>query len=407
MKKPQSHQLGYALLGYMTVITLILTWAPFRFAIPHEIELHFKVHLYDVVSNIFLFVPLGFLYQLSSREPRSQTALPVLIAGAALSGLIEIGQIFLPGRYTSPIDVMTNSAGAWLGGIAYIKIRSQMTEKHVGILTLNLPLMNLLYLLTPLFWLAGFTAEEESARIVTIPILALIGSIVLAAIYNYRLRHSTTITPIMAARAAVIWFYIASITIFMEAPMLVFLSGIFMGILVLAQTDNRRAARIVERRFEALTLRRVLPLFTLYLFLQVFWPFQVPEPVWDMTWHLDALAENPPLSAIFRFLEYLAAFTLFGYMISEFAGRLIDVSLRGMLWIFAFVISFAAELEFIRGLHPDYPLSVAHFVMGGAAGVFGAIIYYVQLSTIRSIIATRRKSTAENHFANQPMSTRA
>ncbi len=403
MEQQKSHKLGFALLGYMAVVTLILTWAPFRFAIPNEVNLDFKIHLYDVVSNIFLFVPLGFLLQLSLKDPQRSPAKTALVAGALLSTIIEIGQFFLEGRYSSPIDIMTNSTGAWLGGLVYTRIRLQMTERRVGILALNLPLTSLFYLLTPLFWLTGFTGGDESARIITIPILALIGSIILAAVYNYRLRHSTTITPIMVARAAVIWFYIATVTVFMEAPFLIILTGIFVGILVLAQTDNRFARRAEERRFEALTLRRVLPLFTLYMFLQVFWPFQAPDPIWDMTWDLDGLSDNPPLSEIFRFLEYLAAFTLFGYMISEFAGRLVDISMKGMLWIFAFVFSFAAELEFIRGLHPDYPLSVVHFIMGGAAGTFGAIIYFLQLKAIRVVLVSRRKAAAKSHIVNQPV----
>ena len=154
-------------------------------------------------------------------------------------------------------------------------------------------------------------------------------------------------------------------------------------------THPRIVGLQTERRFEAITLRRLLPLFTLYLFLQVFWPFQPPDAIWDMSWSLDGLANNPPLSVIFRFLEYLAAFTLFGFMISEFAGRLVDMSFTGMLWIFAFVLSFAAELEFVRGLHPDYPLSVAHFLMGSAAGVFGATIYFLQLRAIRRVLQNK------------------
>ena len=170
----------------MVVVTLILTWSPFRFAIPSDYDLHFKIHLYDVVSNIFLFIPLGFLLQLSLKSSRRRNAYIGLVSGVLLSAMIEVGQFFLPGRYSSPIDVITNGTGGWLGAIAYLRLRSQLREKSVGILALNLPLMNLLYLLVPLFWLAGFTPIKGAVKLLMILLLSLMGAIIVAAVFNYR-----------------------------------------------------------------------------------------------------------------------------------------------------------------------------------------------------------------------------
>lgn len=74
----------------------------------------------DVASNVALFVPFGFLVAASgSRAANSgRWSRRVLASGALAAGfaaLIEVGQLFAPGRTSSVLDVGANVAGALTG----------------------------------------------------------------------------------------------------------------------------------------------------------------------------------------------------------------------------------------------------------------------------------------------------
>jgi VanZ family protein len=76
----------------------------------------------DVVSNVLLFMPLGFLLSLrlaggATRFGLGLTLVGATLGGSALSGLVEIGQLFLPSRIPSLVDLTTNSTGAALGAL--------------------------------------------------------------------------------------------------------------------------------------------------------------------------------------------------------------------------------------------------------------------------------------------------
>ena len=60
--------LSYALLMYMVGVVLLITLIPFQFYIPQRISNIWAIYLNDSITNIFLFVPLGFLFRLSHRN---------------------------------------------------------------------------------------------------------------------------------------------------------------------------------------------------------------------------------------------------------------------------------------------------------------------------------------------------
>jgi len=83
--------------------------------------------------------------------------------GTLLSLGIEFSQLFVPGRFAQIIDVITNGMGAWLGAMVFVFLMARLKEGgSVRRFALELPLMNLLYLLIPLMLLNGLSAEEES-----------------------------------------------------------------------------------------------------------------------------------------------------------------------------------------------------------------------------------------------------
>lgn len=74
---------------------------------------------HNLVNNVLLFVPLGWCLALKARDRR-----PLLFAalgGMLLSTAVEAGQFFLPiGRSTDVDDVILNTAGALVGGLAAV-----------------------------------------------------------------------------------------------------------------------------------------------------------------------------------------------------------------------------------------------------------------------------------------------
>jgi VanZ family protein len=82
-----------------------------------------KFSIPDVVSNVLLFAPFGFLFVSSSLRAtpdRSWGIAGMAGVGSALvfSTAIEIGQLFTLDRTTSPLDVAANTVGATVGAMA-------------------------------------------------------------------------------------------------------------------------------------------------------------------------------------------------------------------------------------------------------------------------------------------------
>jgi len=76
----------------------------------------------DAFLNVLLFVPYGFGLAGKFRErgtPRLTTLGYVLAAGALLSYAVEFLQIYIPERDSGWGDVLTNSLGAFVGGILF------------------------------------------------------------------------------------------------------------------------------------------------------------------------------------------------------------------------------------------------------------------------------------------------
>ena len=72
-------------------------------------------------ANIVFFVPVGFL--LGILLPYRYWYLAVVL-GAALSAAVETAQgLFLPGRVSSPADVVANTTGAVIGCVVAVAVR--------------------------------------------------------------------------------------------------------------------------------------------------------------------------------------------------------------------------------------------------------------------------------------------
>jgi VanZ family protein len=76
---------------------------------------------FDIVVNALAYTPFGFLLaQLGARRRPAARLATAIGAGALLSLAMESTQMFLPTRDASNVDLLSNSVGAALGGLAAV-----------------------------------------------------------------------------------------------------------------------------------------------------------------------------------------------------------------------------------------------------------------------------------------------
>jgi len=74
---------------------------------------------YDLAINVVAYIPFGLFVALTGRHTRAATRFAIATAMAALlSAAMETTQMFLPSRDASTIDLLSNTAGGALGGLA-------------------------------------------------------------------------------------------------------------------------------------------------------------------------------------------------------------------------------------------------------------------------------------------------
>ena len=127
----QKKILTYLLLFY-SLFTIYNTLIPFEFdyglsRIGQRIGLiqwmpyftsHGLVSLTDIVGNVILFAPFGFLLCMSLiYRNKTNVILKTILSGALLSFLIEFTQLFISGRDTAPHDLINNTLGSGIGAI--------------------------------------------------------------------------------------------------------------------------------------------------------------------------------------------------------------------------------------------------------------------------------------------------
>jgi VanZ family protein len=115
------------------LLVLFMTLFPFDFQIRKDISWQHLLDNFnnlttpgDFLVNIPFFLPWGIslTYLLHNRKLSWQRILPVVFfASAGLSLFVEILQLFLPTRISSPADVVANSLGGVLGWLCFYLLR--------------------------------------------------------------------------------------------------------------------------------------------------------------------------------------------------------------------------------------------------------------------------------------------
>ncbi|MGL5871617.1 MAG: VanZ family protein [Xenococcaceae cyanobacterium] len=114
------------------LLVLLMTLFPFNFQIGKDSWQHIFNNVNNLITpgdflvNIPFFLPWGIslTYLLHNKKLAWQIILPVVfLASAGLSMFVEILQLFLPTRISSPADVAANSLGGVLGWLCFYLLR--------------------------------------------------------------------------------------------------------------------------------------------------------------------------------------------------------------------------------------------------------------------------------------------
>lgn len=378
--------LNYALLLYMCIIVLLITLIPFEFRVPEQFKITWSTNTSDLITNIFLFIPIGFLFKLSRRHNRDWLGLGPLMLGLVFSAAIELTQALIPGRYTQVIDVATNGLGAWLGGMIFAFLGSQVKGEHADkLFALELPLMGLIYLLIPLMWLNGLATGEEEARLWLLLLLGIIGAGVICSVYINRFRHAGTIGYTKLSVFTFCWFVLCSLPVLINFPLQIVFSGIavVLVVLIFARLVNEGSTR--EHRFEIPTIKKLLPIYIIYLLLLAVWPTAITAGEWQHNIIYEELVFEERIVFTFRFVELIAAFTLLGYMVAELRGRKNEPVEKTLGWTFFIASGSAIIIEVVRTYPALSSINILSIIIITSASIYGAVIYRLQLSAIERL----------------------
>jgi VanZ family protein len=379
-------RMSLALLGYFVLVTLVITLSPFDFA-PRRFRLSLVMRPGDIVANIALFLPIGFLLRSALTETARRAWQPVLVA-AAFSLLIETAQIFIRGRYVSPIDVATNTCGAYLGVLVRDALArwAMWNPRLPGRMGLDLPLVGLLHLLVPQLWLSGVGLVEDHRRSVTTLLLGAAGSIVLVALQ----RHSWTGGMRLASRVvpptAFLWFMVGALPALSTSP-LVF-GSMALSVVALTCLLLRRGSEVEGRRFEVETLRRFVPVFALYLVVAALWPPLRPIVGWHGAIGFIGRLNDAGVVQLLMLLEQVGGFTLLGYAIAEWSGRR-ELSLAADLpRVAKWTAAFAIALELAQGFFVGPGASLLRALLSISGALYGVAVYHLARAHVRALRTT-------------------
>ena len=389
-----AERLGLATLGYVAATTLVITLAPFRFSTKALHGLSTEWTVFDLVMNVVMFVPLGFLFRVTRPRGAANAWWMAMVLGALLSMSIESAQLFEETRYSSLLDVLTNTTGAAVGSLLFARLshRLKIGASTVTTLALELPLMGLVYLLIPLLWLTGLSSAGTERAWLLIP-MAAFGGTIIGAVHGAYLEPEQRVGARGLIATSGVWILIASLPGGRHQP-LVIVAGIAVAIgsaWIRSAVTTRERLRQGAHRFELPTLRVAMPLFAIYLALSALWPIVDASGSWHGGFEFfPALNGNISQQLVFQALEYTAAFTVAGYIIAEFHGR----ASAGYREVLGLVLrwggALAVMLEIARGWHAEFGASVLMGALAIAASVFGGWLYHLQRDHVRALWARDR-----------------
>ena len=375
----------------MAAIVIVVTLLPFEFAYPSPPQVLLSGDILDIVANVVLFVPLGFLYAVA-RDRSAARPSRIFLVAIVWSATIELVQLFEVSRYAALSDVLANGGGAYLGAIAQRRIarKFSMDVRTVGKLSLELPLMGLVYLLVPLLWLDGLASAEPATRLWPLLALGLFGASLLAAVQRHHFGPNRLLSRGMMAVAACLWFLLGAFPgLAPQASIVMVVMVAAVGAFVWTRSADRTGARSINRRFESAALAEAAPFYAAYLVLLVAPVTGSPPARWHLNVGFAASMGSGAAGEILHVVELVAAFTLLGYMLAEFRGRRERRFRAGTAHVVAWAAAAAVVCETLDGFRPNGSASLIRLTLLIGAALYGAWLYHLQRAHVRRILGRR------------------
>jgi hypothetical protein len=330
----------------------------------------------DVLLNLGLLFPAGFLWRIARPASRSRAGLDGLALGLGLSSLLEGLQLFLPARCASPTDVLMNGLGAWAGAMAHDALRRRYRDGWLVRVCLTLPLTKLLYLCAPLIALQAWSAGDRLGAAALLPLAAFAARI--AAALSRRVRAAGLGTR-TAPREREAWAFALGFTgvfcivssplgVHMPRAALVVAGGSALCARVAFALESGVSAG--ERRFEVASVLRSLPWFAGYLAIVGVQQFAV-EP-----------GSHGAARGLFL-LRDVAAFSVLGYVLSQLHGRGMFAGWSVYRLSAACALVLAAAFGALR--HQPGASDLAELGLLVASAIVGSSIHRAEVGVIRAL----------------------
>ncbi|MFT3894743.1 MAG: VanZ family protein [Anaerolineales bacterium] len=386
MLRSTTSRLAFALLGYMTLVVLLLTLNPFYLAVPQQIRFAVRTTTGDAISNIILFLPIGFLYRLTTQRRNAW------LLGAAISASIEITQLFIPARTPSLMDLLNNTMGTALGALIHnvLSSRFALTPNIAGRLRLETPLMGFIYLLIPLLWMNGLAQIESPNRWVLTLLIGICGASVFNDVYRQWLAAKGFRLTVYASLSAAAWFLFGAGTSLLHP-----FPYLWIGLAVTACTAllTLLPRHFPDRRFERVSLQRLIPIFALYTILLALWSPVRPFTSWHGMIGLTNRIQDTSMQALYSRLEYLVAFSILGYLTAEWRGRAELSVMQDLPGLLAVTGGSALALEILAGFQAGMGASLMRFLLGTGSALAGGTIYHVLRDHVRYLLGHTSKQS--------------
>ena len=143
--------------------------------------------------------------------------------------------------------------------------------------------------------------------------------------------------------------------------------------------------KVGEKRFEISTLKKLLPIYIIYLIVLAVWPATITAGEWQHNIIYEELVFEERIVFTFRFVEFIAAFTLLGYIIAEMRGRKNEAAEATLGWTFLIAVGSAIFIEVAKNYPSLNNISILSIVIITCASIYGAVIYRLHLSAIKRL----------------------
>ncbi|HEX4936232.1 MAG TPA: hypothetical protein VFV33_23790, partial [Gemmatimonadaceae bacterium] len=217
--------------------------------------------------------------------------------------------------------------------------------------------------------------------------LGVFGATLLGGMQHFHFGPARSLRPEVTALAAVAWFVAGSFPSLPWRP--AFLAAGAGGVGLLAYWAGRRpfVADQSNRRFEVPLLVSAAPAYATYLIALTVAPLLGGVDAWRVGIGFPGVAAEWTKVEILRFLEQVAAFTLLGYMVAEYRGRVVTSYREALPRLLSWGVTAALLGEGVRGFHAGHGASGTRAVVLLTAALYGGWLYYLQRAHVVRLLS--------------------